>query len=285
MLEGLKASAGQAALEPVQVSALSQAPAAPRQVEPDARYWQFAVQRQVSRHTMVEAAYAGNHAVKLVLLADLNQARVPLPGENVNATLNDRRPYASGEPMTHMAAAAKLADEQVGRVVKKLKQDGLLDDTLIVLTTDHAQNTSKHFFGVDAAGRAKVKVRGASSRTVHATYWVSPETLITQSIELRVAPRIRLEVKPKGKLHKKEKMRVVAILRGKWKEGVRVCFYTERPGRNKFGCDKTGKGGRARHGYRPKQLGKTFFYAKTPNQRGYPYTNKRSKKKAARIVP
>ena len=36
---------------------------------------------------------AGNHSVKLVLLADLNQARVPLPGENVNGTLNDRRPY------------------------------------------------------------------------------------------------------------------------------------------------------------------------------------------------
>ncbi|MBI4910258.1 MAG: TonB-dependent receptor [Acidobacteria bacterium] len=55
--------------------------------------WQFAVQRQVAKQTMLEAAYAGNHAIKQVLLADLNQARVPLPGENVNATLNARRPY------------------------------------------------------------------------------------------------------------------------------------------------------------------------------------------------
>ncbi|HEY1336312.1 MAG TPA: TonB-dependent receptor, partial [Bryobacteraceae bacterium] len=55
--------------------------------------WQFAVQRQVGRQTVVEAAYAGNHAVKLVLLADLNQARPPLAGENVNATLDARRPY------------------------------------------------------------------------------------------------------------------------------------------------------------------------------------------------
>jgi hypothetical protein len=137
----------------------------------------------------------------------------------------------------------------------------------------------------DAAGEVGVKIRGASSRTVHATYWVGPEALITKSIELRVAPRIRLELKPKGKLHKGEKMRIVAILRGKWKEDRRVCFYAERPGRDRVGCDRTGNGGRAREGYRPRRAGKTYFFAKTPNQRGYPYTNKRSKKKTARIVP
>ena len=52
-----------------------------------------------------------------------------------------------------MAALAKVADEQVGRVVQRLKDDGVLDETLIVLTTDHAQQTSKHFYGVDGAGR------------------------------------------------------------------------------------------------------------------------------------
>src|SRR5262249_55232611 len=55
--------------------------------------WQFAVQGQVAHKTLVEAAYAGNHAIKLIMLGDLNQARVPLAGENVNGTLNDRRPY------------------------------------------------------------------------------------------------------------------------------------------------------------------------------------------------
>ena len=110
--------------------------------------------------------------------------------------------------------------------------------------------------------------------------------MITKSIELRVAPRIRLELKPKGKrFERKEKMRIVAILRGKWKEGRRVCFYAERPGRDKVGCDKTGKGGRARIGYRPTRAGKKYLFAKTPNQRGYPYTNKRSKKKTVRIRP
>jgi len=67
--------------------------------------------------------------------------------------LNDRRPYPGGNPMTHMAAAAQLADRQVGRVVERLKRDGLLDETLIVLTTDHGQQTSKHFFGVNQPGR------------------------------------------------------------------------------------------------------------------------------------
>ena len=56
----------------------------------------------------------------------------------------------------------------------------------------------------DAAGRVGVKIRGASSRTVHATYWVGPEALITKSLELRVAPRIRLELKPKGELRERQ---------------------------------------------------------------------------------
>ena len=138
----------------------------------------------------------------------------------------------------------------------------------------------------DANGRVGVRIRAASSRTVHATYWAGPEALLTKSIELRVAPRIRLELKSKGKrFERNEKMRIVAVLRGKWKEDRRVCFYAERPGHDKVGCDKTGKGGRARQSYRPRRAGKTFFFAKTPNQHGYPYTNKRSKKKTVRIRP
>ncbi|MBI4910119.1 MAG: hypothetical protein HY820_41260 [Acidobacteria bacterium] len=39
-----------------------------------------------------DAAYVGNHSLKLVLLGDLNQARPPVEGENVNGTLNARRP-------------------------------------------------------------------------------------------------------------------------------------------------------------------------------------------------
>jgi predicted AlkP superfamily pyrophosphatase or phosphodiesterase len=70
--------------------------------------------------------------------------------------LNDRPPYAGGDPRVHMAEMARTADEQVGRIVQRLKDDGLLDDTLIVLTTDHAQQTSKHFYGVDGLGRGNL---------------------------------------------------------------------------------------------------------------------------------
>jgi hypothetical protein len=56
--------------------------------------WQFSVQQQLTAKTLMEVSYVGNHAVKLAMLADYNQARPPLPSENVNAMLNDRRPIA-----------------------------------------------------------------------------------------------------------------------------------------------------------------------------------------------
>ena len=67
--------------------------------------------------------------------------------------LNDRPPYPGGDPAVHLAELARVADEQVGRIVQRLKDDGLLDETLIVLTTDHGQQTSRHFYGVDGVGR------------------------------------------------------------------------------------------------------------------------------------
>ncbi len=70
--------------------------------------------------------------------------------------LNDAPPYDGGDPHVHLAELARIADEQVGRVVQKLKDDGLLDETLIVLTTDHGQQTSKHFYGLDGVGRGNL---------------------------------------------------------------------------------------------------------------------------------
>ena len=62
-------------------------------------------------------------------------------------------PPGSDEEMAHLRFAARTADEQVGRVVKKLRELGQLDETLIVLTTDHAGQPSKRFHGVDEAAR------------------------------------------------------------------------------------------------------------------------------------
>jgi hypothetical protein len=51
------------------------------------------------------------------------------------------------DPMTHMKFAAKTADEQVGRVMDKLRADGELDDTLVVLTADHGSVPGRDFLG------------------------------------------------------------------------------------------------------------------------------------------
>jgi Type I phosphodiesterase / nucleotide pyrophosphatase len=69
--------------------------------------------------------------------------------------LNDVPPFPPGatDPMSHLGRLAKVADDQVGRVVDKLESDGLLDETLIVLTTDHGQNTADNYFGLDGARR------------------------------------------------------------------------------------------------------------------------------------
>ena len=66
--------------------------------------------------------------------------------------LNDVPPYPGADADTHMAEAARVADEQVGRIMDKLKADGLLDETLVVLTTDHGQLRSVNHYGVNEAG-------------------------------------------------------------------------------------------------------------------------------------
>ena len=56
------------------------------------------------------------------------------------------------EEMRRLPFIAKNADEQVGRIVDALETKGLLDDTLIVITADHAAQTGRPFHGVLAPG-------------------------------------------------------------------------------------------------------------------------------------
>jgi hypothetical protein len=58
----------------------------------------------------------------------------------------------SQEEMRHLPFVAKNADAQVGRIVDALRAQGLLDDTLIVITADHAAQTGRHFNGTLAPG-------------------------------------------------------------------------------------------------------------------------------------
>lgn len=55
-------------------------------------------------------------------------------------------------PMTHMARAAKVADQQVGRVMDYLRDAHLQKETLVVLTSDHGGVPAKHFHGVNKPG-------------------------------------------------------------------------------------------------------------------------------------
>lgn len=69
--------------------------------------------------------------------------------------LNDRRPFPPGaRKKTHLPAIARNADEQVGRIISKLKRLGQLDDTLVVLTTDHGQLWARNFYGENAPGQS-----------------------------------------------------------------------------------------------------------------------------------
>lgn len=53
------------------------------------------------------------------------------------------------EPMTHIRAATRVADQQVGKIVGHLRKTGQLDNTLVVLTADHGQVPAVNFEGVD----------------------------------------------------------------------------------------------------------------------------------------
>jgi hypothetical protein len=56
-------------------------------------------------------------------------------------------PPGSDQELIHLPFAAKNADEQVGRIVDALRDKGILDETLIVVTADHAAQTGRPFHG------------------------------------------------------------------------------------------------------------------------------------------
>jgi predicted AlkP superfamily pyrophosphatase or phosphodiesterase len=96
--------------------------------------------------------------------------------------LNDVPPYPGGDPHVHLAELARIADEQVGRVVQRLKDDGLLDETLIVLTTDHGQQTSKHFYGLDGVGRGNLNwYYGSDADETYLTPQPEIQRLVTET--------------------------------------------------------------------------------------------------------
>ena len=76
----------------------------------------------------------------------------------------------SVEEMRHLPFIAKTADEQVGRLVDALDDNGVLDETLLVITADHAAQTGAdgegeddHFHGELAPGQTNPRCDAPST--------------------------------------------------------------------------------------------------------------------------
>lgn len=54
------------------------------------------------------------------------------------------------DDMIHLPGELETADEQVGRLVDELEAEGLLDETLVVITADHGMTQADTFYGIDA---------------------------------------------------------------------------------------------------------------------------------------
>ncbi len=70
---------------------------------------------------------------------------------------DDRGPSGKGADVheqAHVPHIAHVADQQVGRLLAALEARGLRDDTLVVLTADHAGQTARRYHGVNQAGRS-----------------------------------------------------------------------------------------------------------------------------------
>jgi type I phosphodiesterase/nucleotide pyrophosphatase len=69
--------------------------------------------------------------------------------------ITDTGTYPAGSPeeQAHLRFIAGTADEQVGRIMRRLRELHQLDETLVVLTTDHAGQPATRFNGVNQAGR------------------------------------------------------------------------------------------------------------------------------------
>jgi hypothetical protein len=59
-------------------------------------------------------------------------------------------PPGSAAEMIHQRFITKNADDQLGRMLDKLRALGQLDDTIVVVTADHGQTFGEHFYGTSA---------------------------------------------------------------------------------------------------------------------------------------
>jgi hypothetical protein len=83
----------------------------------------------------------------LVSMGDVDKAGHMWGPEDAGST-------GTTDEQAHLPFAVKTADEQVGKIVAALKEQGVDDETLVVLTTDHAVQQAVRYHGVNRAGQS-----------------------------------------------------------------------------------------------------------------------------------
>ncbi|MCW5970684.1 MAG: TonB-dependent receptor [Blastocatellales bacterium] len=84
----------------------------PREIRtPYIQNWQLSIQRELTSNMLIDIAYVGNHAVKMIMLADYNQARTLTEAEFAlpaaqRPTLDERRPIQGFRSISAVLPAA-----------------------------------------------------------------------------------------------------------------------------------------------------------------------------------
>jgi Sulfatase/Type I phosphodiesterase / nucleotide pyrophosphatase len=84
----------------------------------------------------------------------------------------------SVEEMRHLPFIAKLADQQVGRILDALDVAGQLDETLVVITADHGAQTGKRFHGINEPFRSDFNWYCGRETTSSPETYLSPSPAI-----------------------------------------------------------------------------------------------------------
>jgi hypothetical protein len=78
------------------------------------------------------------------------------------------KPVSFSSPMT-TAEAARVADEQLGRILDELKKQKLLERTMIVATADHGGQSNFYYFGDGSTGSISAE---AAKKSPPNSYWM-----------------------------------------------------------------------------------------------------------------
>jgi arylsulfatase A-like enzyme len=133
-------------------------------------------------------------------------------------TLTDTQTYF--DPimnMIHMPNIARIADEQVGRIVQELKAQGKYEKTLLVVATDHGAQPADYFYGVAKPGRSGENIQ--YGRAENGAY-LSPSPVLepliqTQNVDFSIQDSaIRVWLKDRSEPKLKEAVKVVLTLPG-----------------------------------------------------------------------